>query len=78
MYRINRSNTITNEEKVAKKIANLMADFTLDLEKVGYHLARSNPHLLFCRSIEVLEAAQFQLDTVEQNRIQYRHDRILL
>lgn len=76
MYRINRNNVITNEEKVAKKIANLMSDFTLDIEKVGYHLARSNPHLLFCRALETLEAAKFQLDTVEQNRIQYRHDRL--
>jgi hypothetical protein len=75
MYRISRASVVTNEEKIAKKIANLMTDFTLDLEKVGYHLARSTPHLLFCRSIEVLEAAQFQLDTVEQNRIQYKNDR---
>ena len=75
MYRISRANIATNEEKVAKKIANLLTDFTLDLEKVGYHLARSTPHLLFCRSIEVLEAANYQLDTVEQNRVQYKHDR---
>jgi hypothetical protein len=74
MYRISRANVATNEEKVAKKIANLLTDFTLDLEKVGYHLARSTPHLLFCRSIEVLEAANYQLDTVEQNRVQYKHD----
>ena len=74
MYRISRANITTNEEKVAKKIANLMTDFTLDIEKVGYHLARSTPYLLFRRSLEVLEAAEFQLDTVEQNRIQYNHD----
>ena len=76
MYRVSRASVATNEEKVAKKIANLLTDFTLDLEKVGYHLARSTPHLLFCRGIEVLEAAQYQLDTVEQNRVQYKHDRL--
>jgi hypothetical protein len=75
MYRISRANVATNEEKVAKKIANLLTDFTLDLEQVGYHLARSTPHLLFSRSREVLEAAEYQLDTVEQNRVQYKHDR---
>jgi len=76
MYRISRANVVTNEEKVAKKIANLLSDFTLDLEKVGYHLARSTPYLLFARSREVLEAAEYQLDTVEQNRVEYRHDRL--
>lgn len=76
MYRISRASIITKEEKAAQKIAQLMTDFTIDLEKVGYHLARSTPHLLFCRALEVLEAAQYQLDTVEQNRVQYKHDRL--
>lgn len=77
MYRINKSVVITNEEKVAKKIANCLTDFTLDIEKVGYHLARSVPYILFRRAVEVLESADFQLDTVEQNRIQYNDDRLL-
>jgi len=75
MYRISRANITTNEEKVATKIANLLTDFTLDIEKVGYHLARSNPHLLFCRALEVLRAAEYQLDTVEQNKVEYNYDR---
>lgn len=75
MYRVSRASNITKEEKAAQKIAQLMTDFTIDLEKVGHHLARSTPHLLFCRALQVLEAAQYQLDTVEQNRVQYKHDR---
>lgn len=75
MYRLHRAELTTNEEKVARKIAQLMTDFTLDIEKVGYHLARSTSYILFRRSLEVLEAAQYQLDTVEQNRVQYKHDR---
>lgn len=71
MYRINRRITATSEEKAAKKIAAVLADFTLDLEKVGYHIARSNPYILFRRSTEVLEAAKFQEDIVEQQRIGY-------
>jgi len=71
MYRISRAHVTTNEEKAAKKIATVLSDFTLDLEKVGYHIARSNPYLLYRRSTEVLEAAKFQEDTVEQNRIGY-------
>lgn len=71
MYRINRSVTPTSEEKAAKRIAMVLSDFTLDLEKVGYHIARSNPYVLFRRSTEVLEAAKFQEDIVEQQRIGY-------
>jgi hypothetical protein len=74
MYKISRASNTTNEEKTAVKIANLMTDFTLDIEKVGYHLARSTPYLLFRRAMEVLEAAEYQVDTVEQNRVQYNHD----
>ena len=74
MYKISRASNTTNEEKTAVKIANLMTDFTLDIEKVGYHLARSTPYLLFRRAMEVLEAAEYQVDIVEQNRVQYNHD----
>jgi len=59
MYRINKTNPITNEEKVAKKIANLLTDLTLDLDRVGYHLYRSNPFLWYSRAIEVLESARY-------------------
>ena len=76
MYKISRASNTTNEEKTAVKIANLMTDFTLDIEKVGYHLARSTPHLLFCRALEVLRAAEYQLDTIEQNKVQYNYDRL--
>lgn len=71
MYKINRRVVATDEEKAAKKIAQVLTDFTLDIEKVGYHLARSVPYILYRRSNEVLEAAKFQEDTVEQNRIGY-------
>jgi hypothetical protein len=76
MYKITRNNIATNEEKIAKKISVLLSDFTIDLEKVGYYLARATPYLLFCRSLEVLESAQFQKDTIEQQRIGYDIDRI--
>jgi hypothetical protein len=77
MYQIKRSTHTTKEEKVAQKISVLLSDFTLDLEKVGYYLARAIPLLLFKRSLEVLESAQFQEDLVEQQRIGYDNDRLL-
>ena len=76
MYRISRAVVTTKEEKVAVSIGKLLSDFHLDLEKVGYHLAKSTPYLIYRRALEVLDSAQFQLDTVEQNRIEYNHDRL--
>jgi hypothetical protein len=76
MYRISKSVTKTKEEKVAEKIGVLLSDFNLDLEKVGVYMSRSLPYLVFRRGLEVLESAQFQLDTVEQKRVEYNHDRL--
>jgi hypothetical protein len=76
MYRISRKVEKTKEEKVAEKIGILLSDFTLDLEKVGVYMSRSLPYLIFRRSLEVLESAQFQLDTVEQKRVEYNNDRL--
>ncbi len=68
MYRIKRTEVITNEEKVARKIAGLLSDLTLDLDKVGYHLAHSCSYLWYARSLEVLEAAQYNKEVVELNK----------
>lgn len=76
MYRISRTVTKSNEEKVAEKIGTLLSDFHLDLEKVGVYLSRSLPYVVYRRALEVLESAEFQLDIVEQKRIQYNHDRL--
>jgi hypothetical protein len=76
MYKISRAVTKTNEEKVAEKIGVLLSDFHLDLEKVGVYMSRNLPYLVFRRALEVLESAEFQLDTVEQKRIEYNHDRL--
>jgi hypothetical protein len=75
MYRISRAVHTSKEEKTAIAIGKLLSDFHLDLEKVGFYLAKATPHLIFRRALEVLESAEFQLDTVEQNRIQYNYDR---
>jgi hypothetical protein len=76
MYRIDRVKQVTKEEKVAVAIGKLLSDFYLDLEKVGYYLAKATPHLIYRRALEVLESAQFQQDEVEHNRIGYDRDRL--
>lgn len=67
---------VSKEEKVAVAIGRLLSDFHLDLEKVGYYLAKSLPHTIYRRALEVLQSAEFQENEVEQNRIGYRNDRL--
>jgi hypothetical protein len=76
MYRISRAVEKSKEEKVAEQIGKLLSDFNLDLEKVGVYMSRSLPYLVYRRALEVLESAQFQLDIVEQKRVEYNHDRL--
>jgi hypothetical protein len=75
MYRINRSKIKTKEEKVADKIITLLSDLTLDLEKIGFYLARTAPYIIFCRSIEVLDSAKFQKPIIDENRSGIYDDR---
>jgi hypothetical protein len=76
MYRISKAVITSKEEKSAIAIGKILSDFHLDLEKVGYYLARATPHLVYRRALEVLESAQFQQDIVEQKRIEYNYDRL--
>ena len=64
----------SKEEKVAVAIGRLLSD--LDLEKVGFYVAKSLPHTIYRRALEVLQSAEFQENEVEQNRLGYRNDRL--
>ena len=65
------------EEKTAISIGKLLSNFHLDLEKVGYYLAKATPYLVYRRALEVLESAQFQQDIEEQKRIEYgKYDKL--
>ena len=67
---------ISREEKVAVAIGRLLSDFHLDLEKVGYYLAKSLPYTVYRRAMEVLASAEFQENEVEQKKLGYRSDRL--
>ena len=72
-----RHNTgISKEERVATRIGKELSDFTLDLDSVGFYLARSQPYLIFRRAMEVLESAEYQKDIVEHNRIGENNERL--
>ena len=76
MYRISRSKLKTKEEKVAERMTVLLSDFNLDLERVGYYIARNTPYVIFSRAIEVLESAQFQKPIVDEVREGIYDDRL--
>lgn len=76
MYRISRSKIKTKEEKVAERISVLLSDFSLDLEKIGYYVARNTPYVIFNRAIEVLESAQFQKPIIDEVREGIYDDRL--
>ena len=66
----------SKEERVAVAIGRLLSDFHLDLEKVGFYLAKSLPYTVYRRALEVLSSAEFQENEVEQTKIGYRNDRL--
>lgn len=57
----------SKEEKVAHVIGKALSDFTLDLEAVGFYLAKSQPYLIFRRSMEVLDSAEYQSEGLQYN-----------
>ena len=68
---------MSKEEKVALSISRLLSDFSLDLEAVGYYLAKAIPYTIFRRAEEVLESAQYNNEVVEYNtRGKHYNDRL--
>lgn len=51
-------NKITNEEKQANKIADILSDLRLDLEMVGYYFGQNVGATLYNRLLIVLERAE--------------------
>jgi hypothetical protein len=60
------------EEKVANKITLLLSDLTLDLEALGLYIARTAPHIIYRRALEVLEAMEYNKEVQELDRGYYR------
>jgi hypothetical protein len=62
----------SQEEKVANKIVVLLSDLSLDLEALGLYLARTAPHIIYRRGLEVLEAMEYNKEVQELDRGAYR------
>ena len=59
----------SKEEKVAVTIGRLLSDFTLDLEAIGKYLATTQPHIIYARALEVLEATEYNKEVSEYREI---------
>ncbi len=68
----------SQEERVAKRIGDLLSDYSLDLEQVGKYIAVSVPYVVYARAIEVLEAAQYNKEVAEYREMtrSYGSDRL--
>ena len=60
---------ISKEERVALSIGRLLSDFSLDLEAVGKYMAISNPHVVYVRALEVLDATEYNKTMSEYREI---------
>jgi hypothetical protein len=58
----------STEEKVAKKISKELSDFTLDLEAIGWYLAKALPYVMFSRALTILESAQHHKEQMEKEK----------
>lgn len=52
------SRMLTDEEKVANKLGNIVADLRVDLELVGEYLAQSQPNVVYNRLQVIAESAR--------------------
>ena len=62
---------ISKEEKVAGRFITMLSDLTLDLEAIGFYLAKTSPHIIYSRANEVLEAMQYNKEVDELDRGMY-------
>lgn len=62
--------SITNEEKIAKKLIDLLSDIRVDLHLVGYYFANLASKGAFLRLEEVQVSAQ---ETVEDSHDREKH-----
>lgn len=61
---------ITEEEKIAINIGNILCDLRLDIELIGRYIARSLPTIAYNRLIVIAESAEYEKEeTNDYNRL---------
>jgi hypothetical protein len=77
MTRLFRPTRQTKEEKAAVEIGDILSDFRLDLEALGYYVARSNPYTIYRRFENVAESALAEREGLDDTRMENYNDRLL-
>lgn len=67
-----RRHRLTDEEKVAMRLASLVSDLRLDIEQVGQYLAQIAPTVSYNRLITIAESAQHHKEGKYNEQHQYR------
>jgi hypothetical protein len=60
-----RKHRLTQEERVAKQIENLVSDLRIDLDLVGKYLADISPTMSYNRLMIIAESAEFEKESID-------------
>jgi hypothetical protein len=60
-----RKHRLTQEERVAKQIENLVSDLRIDLDLVGKYLADISPTMSYNRLMIIAESAEFEKERID-------------
>lgn len=60
---------LTEEEKAAKKLADLLSDLRLDLDLIGYYFANNFGSVLYNRLLHLFESAEQEKEDTNGNYI---------
>jgi hypothetical protein len=56
---------ITKEEKIARKLSDIVNDYTLNLDEVGKYFYRVAPRVSYNRIAEIVEVAEMERENAD-------------
>ena len=56
---------ITKEEKIARKLSDIVNDYTLNLDEVGKYFYRVAPKVSYNRITEIIEVAEMERENAD-------------
>jgi hypothetical protein len=56
---------ITKEEKIARKLSDIVNDYTLNLDEVGKYFYRVAPKVSYNRIAEIIEVAEMERENAD-------------
>jgi hypothetical protein len=63
---------MTPEERIAKRLSDIVSDVRIDLDLVGVYLARTSPSVPYNRLVEIVESAQYEKESSDFRQTHYR------